>query len=408
MKLLAVAALACLVLVPPPTTSATTPALPADTRFYHSPPNPGAVQQAKALKRAGRNAAAARITAMAAVPQAVWFTEGTPSEVGAYAADVIAAAGDDGSVPVLVAYNVPGRDCGSYSGGGAATGAAYRAWIDAIVDALGQTSAVVILEPDGLALLPSDCGLPDLPAPNNRIALLSYAAHAFLADANALVYMDAGNGNWNTVGLMAERLVAIGIEDIAGFALNVSNFQFTDNSTQYGTWVSKCIAYATSVSPGNFDDCPDQYGSWGGVALSSFGRWSDGAAKAKFNTAAENNRYNALLGATSATTHFVIDTSRNARGPWAGTSAHPASRDNTEAWCNPPGRGAGARPSANTGKVLVDAYLWIKLPGESDGKCYRWTNGPKDPVFGVEDPTAGAWFRKTALQMASNAIPAFP
>lgn len=408
MKLLVIGALACLALVPAPSrTSATTPALPADTRFYHAPPNPGAIAQAKALKKAGRYAAAARITAMAAVPQAVWLTQGTPSEVSAYATEIIDAAKDDGSVPVLVAYNVPGRDCGYYSGGGAASGAAYRAWIDAIVDALGQTRAVVIIEPDGLALLPGDCGQPDT---HNRIALVSYAAHAFLDDANALVYMDAGNSNWNTVGLMAERLVAVGVDDIAGFALNVSNFQFTDNSTQYGTWVSKCIAYARpgGVSPGNFDDCPDQYGSWGGVPLSSYGHWSDGAAKAKFNSSAENARYNSLLGTTQATTHFVIDTSRNARGPWAGTSAHPASNDDTEAWCNPPGRGAGARPTANTGQALVHAYLWIKLPGESDGLCYRWTSGPNDPVFGIKDPAAGAWFRKTALQMATNAIPAFP
>ncbi|HUP83761.1 MAG TPA: glycoside hydrolase family 6 protein [Candidatus Limnocylindria bacterium] len=398
---------ALLVLMMPaaPSAVATTPALPADTRFYHAPPNPGAVQQAKALKQAGRTAAAARITAMAAVPQAVWFTEGTPSEVGAYATEIIDAAKDDGSVPVVVAYNVPGRDCGSYSGGGAATGTAYRNWIDAIVDALGQTKAVVIVEPDGLALLPSDCGLAD---PYNRVSLLSYAAHAFLADANALVYMDAGNSNWNTVGLMAQRLVAIGVDEIAGFALNVSNFQYTDNSTQYGTWVSKCIAYGTYVSPGNFDECPDQYGSVDGIQLSSFGHWSDTAAKAKFNTSAENAHYSSLLGATQPTTHFVIDTSRNARGPWSGTNAHPQSHDDTEAWCNPPGRGGGARPSASTGKTLVDAYLWIKLPGESDGKCYRWTDGPNDPVFGIEDPDAGAWFRKTALQMANNAIPVFP
>jgi endoglucanase len=398
-------ALSAMALVWPGPAGATNPALPSNTRFYAAPPNPGAAQQAKALRRAGKRAAAARITAMAAVPTAVWFTEGSAAEVGDYATEVIDAANADGTVPVLVAYNVPGRDCGSYSGGGATTGAAYRNWIDAIVDALDQTTVVVIIEPDGLSLLPAeDCGMPDT---YGRKSLISYAAHAFLADANALVYIDAGNSNWNTVSTTASRLVDVGVDDVAGFALNVSNFQYTDNSTMYGTWVARCIAYGMTVNPGHFEDCPDQYGSQDGIELSSFGHWSDSAAKAKFNTHAENARYDQLLGATPAATHFVIDTSRNALGPWKGTSAHPASHSNTEAWCNPPGRGAGQRPTANTGKALVDAYLWIKLPGESDGECYRWTNGPTDPYYGVQDAPAGAWFRITALQMANNAIPGF-
>jgi endoglucanase len=402
---IAVTVLAFCLPTPASAASATTTALPANTRFYAAPPNPGGVHQVAALKAAGKTGAARRLKEMMDTPSSVWFTEGTPSEVGVYAAEVVAAAQDDGSVPVLVAYNVPGRDCGLYSAGGAPTGTAYRNWIDAIVSALGQQPAVVIIEPDGLSLLPSDCGQAD---PYDRLALLSYAAHAFLADANALVYMDAGNSNWNTVGVTAERLVAVGVDDIAGFALNVSNFQFTHNSAVYGTWVARCIAYATTVDPGNFEACPDQYGSWGGVPLSSFGQWSDSAAKPKFNTAAENARYNSLLGATPATTHFVVDTSRNALGPWRGTSAHPASHSNTEAWCNPPGRGAGQRPTANTGLTLVDAFVWVKLPGESDGECYRWTNGPKDPVWHMADPSAGAWFGQTALQMTNNAIPSFP
>ena len=57
--------------------------------------------------------------------------------------------------------------------------------------------------------------------------------------------------------------------------------------------------------------------------------------------------------------HFVIDTSRNGRGPWHGR----------EEWCNPPRRGLGARPTTSTGNPLVDAFLWVKAPGESDGEC---------------------------------------
>lgn len=71
--------------------------------------------------------------------------------------------------------------------------------------------------------------------------------------------------------------------------------------------------------------------------------------------------------------HFVIDTSRNGNG------------SNGE-WCNPSGRKVGEKPTLDTGETLVDAYLWIKMPGESDGSC----NGA---------PTAGAWWPEYALSL---------
>ncbi|MFD6425786.1 glycoside hydrolase family 6 protein [Streptomyces sp. NPDC060198] len=52
----------------------------------------------------------------------------------------------------------------------------------------------------------------------------------------------------------------------------------------------------------------------------------------------------------------VIDTSRNGNGP-------PAE----DAWCDPPGRALGDAPTTRTGESRIDAYLWVKLPGESDG-----------------------------------------
>ncbi|MEU9152151.1 glycoside hydrolase family 6 protein [Streptomyces sp. NPDC048417] len=52
----------------------------------------------------------------------------------------------------------------------------------------------------------------------------------------------------------------------------------------------------------------------------------------------------------------VIDTSRNGNGP-------PANG----AWCDPAGRRIGQAPTLHTGQARIDAYLWIKLPGESDG-----------------------------------------
>lgn len=53
----------------------------------------------------------------------------------------------------------------------------------------------------------------------------------------------------------------------------------------------------------------------------------------------------------------------------------------------PPGRALGEVPTTRTGDELVDAYLWVKRPGESDGDC---KGGPK----------AGAWWPEYALGLA--------
>ncbi|MGJ6961640.1 glycoside hydrolase family 6 protein [Streptosporangium sp. G11] len=82
--------------------------------------------------------------------------------------------------------------------------------------------------------------------------------------------------------------------------------------------------------------------------------------------------------------HYVIDTSRNGNGP-----VRDAQGD--DAWCNPKGRALGAEPTTETGQERVDAFLWIKRPGESDGECHRG------------EPRAGDWFPEYALELARNA-----
>jgi endoglucanase len=71
-------------------------------------------------------------------------------------------------------------------------------------------------------------------------------------------------------------------------------------------------------------------------------------------------------------------------------------------------RGVGLRPTADTGVPLLDAFLWVKIPGESDGECTRGL-GPAgttiDPEWGQVDPPAGQWFPAQALQLARLAIP---
>jgi endoglucanase len=91
---------------------------------------------------------------------------------------------------------------------------------------------------------------------------------------------------------------------------------------------------------------------------------------------ADNVSYGAAISNLIGGKHFIIDSGRNGLGPTSDLQ-----------WCNPEGRAIGKRPTTSTGNALVDAYLWIKLPGESDGACNGY-------------PSAGAWMPEYALGLA--------
>ena len=406
--------------------------LDPSTQFYVPKVNHGAIEQIANLTSSGDKADADLIREMIETPQAVWFEGGTPHKVQQDVKNTVQRAAGRGQVPVLVAYNIPFRDCAQYSAGGATSVAEYEAWIDGFAAGIGDNPAVVILEPDGLGIIPyynpygsadgSDAlewcqpGEADPEtAAADRFEMLNYAVDKLKENPGTGVYLDGTHSAWLSVGDAAHRLVQAGIDRADGFFLNVSNYQFTTNLVQYGTWVSSCLSSATT--PIEFVGCPNQYwnggpegtkiaellGPWTGVALSSYGEWSDDTEVPELNTSGINARY----ASTQPTTHFVLDTSRNGQGPWAPTASYPDPQD----WCNPPGRGLGLRPTADTGNTLVDAYLWVKIPGESDGECTRGL-GPAgetvDPEWGLIDPGAGQWFPEMALQLVHNADPALP
>ncbi|MBT0993784.1 glycoside hydrolase family 6 protein [Cellulomonas sp. DKR-3] len=360
---------------------------------------------------------------LAAVPSATWFTDGTPAEVKKEVRQLVGRTAT--KVPVLVAYNIPFRDCALYSAGGAADVASYKAWIDGFAAGIGDKKAVVVLEPDGLGIIPwyttlngelEHCQPPELdPATTDRdvaaerFEMLGYAVDRLQQQPNAAVYLDGTGPYWLAVGDTADRLVKAGVERADGFFLNVSNYELTENDVTYGTWVSKCLAYATQVVPGDFQSCGNQYWSggpandWTGQVLTNQGVWSPTAADPALNTAGIESRYDLVLGDVQPTTHFVIDTSRNGQGPWAPPAG---TYPDAETWCNPPGRGLGPRPTTDTGDELVDALLWIKIPGESDGQCFRGLGGPEDPERGMVDPAAGQWFPEQARELIELARPA--
>ena len=120
------------------------------------------------------------------------------------------------------------------------------------------------------------------------------------------------------------------------------------------------------------------------------GRLNDvGVAKARgfslntanFFTTEESIGYGDAISGMTGGAHYVIDTSRNGAGP----------TDDALYWCNPTGRALGTAPTTATASPNVDAYLWVKRPGESDGTCDRG------------EPQAGTFVSQYAVDLARNA-----
>jgi endoglucanase len=317
----ATAALAAAIVAAPASsgsdTAAPAPANPfSGGRFYVNPAS-DAARTAAAWRAQGRAGDASALSKLARQPQAVWFGDWNgrdPSRDVRAAVGTVRAAG---ALPVLVAYDIPGRDCGGYSAGGARSPGGYRAWTNGLARGIGSGRAVVVLEPDALPEL--DC----MTASDQRttLSLLGYAVRKLASNSGTAVYLDAGNRGWQAPSVIAGRLRRADVAAARGFSLNVSNFDWTASEESYG------------------------------------------------------NRISSLIGGK----HFVVDTSRNGRGP-AGAAA----------WCNPPGRGLGRPATTATGDPLADALFWIKAPGESDGPC----NG---------GPAAGVWWPNYALGLARRA-----
>ncbi|MFT4051568.1 MAG: glycoside hydrolase family 6 protein [Microbacterium sp.] len=167
---------------------------------------------------------------LAAQPTAYWLTpERDPiGAVGARVTDLASEARAQDATLVLVVYGLPERDCGAYSAGGLDT-ADYPVWIDEISAALAEASdvrAVVVLEPDSLALA-TECGNLD-----DRVAQLQ-SAIATLQREDTWIYLDGGHSNWHPATETAELLAAVGLDGVRGFSVNVSNFNTTDAETTY-------------------------------------------------------------------------------------------------------------------------------------------------------------------------------
>ncbi|MFC5722834.1 glycoside hydrolase family 6 protein [Streptomyces gamaensis] len=200
-------------------------------------PDGTAAKRAGELRRDGKGHDAELLDRIAAQPVAEWI--GTDNPEGQTKGFTEAAAKADREA-VLVLYNIPHRDCGQYSQGGAADGDTYRAWLDKAVRGIGDRGALVVLEPDAVPHMEDGCTPQQFH--EERYALLKEAVGRLKSRPHTRVYLDAGNPSWvNPPERMAEPLRRAGIEQADGFALNVSNFQTTRANKRYGHRLSELL-----------------------------------------------------------------------------------------------------------------------------------------------------------------------
>ncbi|KAG6143970.1 hypothetical protein E4U38_003232 [Claviceps purpurea] len=281
----------------------------------------------------------------------------------------------------FVVYDLPDRDCAAAASSGEFTirndgVAKYKNYIDTIrkiVLAYSDVRIMLIIEPDSLSNMVT----------NLNIAKCSKAKSAYLEGVNyalrqlnlpnVAMYLDAGHAGWlgwpanqdSAAQLFAKVYKDAGSpSSLRGLVTNVANYNGWDTATppRYtkGNAIYDEKHYIHALSP-----LLERHG-WAGA-------------------------------------RFITDQGRAGRQPTGQTSwSH---------WCNAKGTGFGLRPSANTGDALLDAFVWVKPGGESDGTS-KTSSRRYDYHCGFEDalkpaPEAGEWFHEHFVQLLRNANPPF-
>jgi len=289
---------------------------------------------------------------------------------------------DESGVPtmtVIVVYDLPERDCSAESSAGELKAdengeARYRTeFIDPIASQFAahpHQPIAVILEPDSLANMATNMALPKCQKARNIYKDgVVYAIKKFHLP-NVSVYLDAAHAGWlgwddnrAKIGRIFRQVLseAGGPQMIRGFAINTSNYTHLSNRD------------GAVLEPTN--PCPNEltYAKMLRQTLGMYGFKDHG---------------------------IIIDTSRNGKGDL---------RNKWGDWCNIKGAGLGERPRAEP-EPGIDAYFWVKPPGESDGSSDP--NGPRfdEMCAGAnaakDAPQAGQWFEAYFMDLVRNANPA--
>jgi len=352
-----------------------------------------------------------------------------------------ALAQRQGSTPIVaqfVVYDLPGRDCAALASNGelpltAAGLASYKtSYIDAIVSIMSQPQyagirIVTVVEPDSLPNLVTNLNLTSCANANSTgiyAAGVQYALNKLHALPNVYTYLDIGHSGWlgwpnNASGAVSLFTTIVNattakLASVDGFVTNTAN----DISLREPFMnASQTIGGQQLISANFYQFDPD---------IDEISYTAD--------------LYSRFTGAGWPTNlGFLIDTSRNGwggpgrpTGPSASTDLNTFvnqskidPRQHRGLWCNQSGAGLGEPPQAAPAGFPtshLDAFVWVKPPGDSDGASSLIANDEGkgfdrmcDPTFtsqyGVltnalpNAPLSGHWFHNQFVQLVQNALP---
>ncbi|MCF2535587.1 glycoside hydrolase family 6 protein [Streptomyces sp. FB2] len=344
----------------------------------------------------------------------------------------------------FVVYDLPGRDCAALASSGelpltqAGLDRYKSEYIDVIADVMSNPKyqdirITTVIEPDSLPNLVTNTSDPECAQAKSSglyVKGVQYALDKLHAIPNVYTYLDYAHSGWlgwdnnltQTVQQYTEvaRGTAAGLSSVDGLITNVAN-------------------YTPLEEP--FLTDPDKTVGGNPVKSGKYYEWNPNFDEVDFT----RNVHRALVSAGwPASTGLVIDTSRNG---WGGTARPTAESTSTSLdtyvneskvdrrahrglWCNTSGAGLGQPPQAAPSGYPdshLDAFLWIKPPGESDGASedipneegkhadpmcdpdYTASNAGNNKTGALPDaPLAGHWFHNQFLMLVRNAYPAVP
>jgi len=262
---------------------------------------------------------------------------------------------------------------------------------------------VLVIEPDSLPNLSTNQADPRCGNPATAKAYREGIAYAVksIAEATTAVtmYLDAGHGGWlgwkNNMEDFVRTVSGLDVaQHLRGFATNVAGYQALGEMCPEYDW---CLP--SSGHSGSDSCCYDPCG------LTS--EWNPSHNELMYSLHLRKAMSEGLPGFEP---HMIIDTGRNGVADMRQKCAN---------WCNIRDAGVGVVPTTETADTtLIDAYFWLKTPGESDGCTEVLPSGEKCPRFdadcasedsiGSRDgepraPEAGQWFDYQIKQLAENA-----